>query len=558
MTEDADLLRRFADEKSEEAFAELVRRHLNLVYSVALRQVAGDVHLAEDVVQQVFTALARKAAALAERPALSGWLYRSTHFAASDVVRAERRRKEREQEALTMNMLSTDSEPAADWEKLRPVLDEAIAGLNERDRDAVSLRFLEGRSFADIGVRLRLTENAARMRVERALDKMHGALGRRGVTSTAAALGVALANQAGVAASAGLAASVTGLALAGATTGGGVAAILTFMSTTKLTATVAGVIAIFAMGTAVYEGGKARDAAASLADANRERELLRARAGVAERDLAASRDEANQWQAKMTVLAALKAAPTQARSGQGAAPPTGARPDLNDPEIFRLWREQNLAGVKVTLAPFAHAMGLSRQQQEKLAVLVEEPALLKRDISETLKASLKSANPPTEAEANALAAKLSEQGAKETEAKMRALLGSDGYEEFRSYFATTGERDVANRIAGQLYYTAAPLRADQADQLVRTMAANKVLFGPDAGDRGSVGGVTLTNQNVATAKALATQQGMPWFSLITDAAVAQAEKDLAPAQVEALRQLQGLQAAQLKFGDSQLKKPAGR
>src|SRR5471032_665361 len=82
--EDPELLRRYADEKSEEAFAELVRRHLNLVYSVALRQVAGDTHLAEDVAQNVFTALARKAAALAGRPALSGWLYRSTHFAASD------------------------------------------------------------------------------------------------------------------------------------------------------------------------------------------------------------------------------------------------------------------------------------------------------------------------------------------------------------------------------------------------------------------------------------------------------------------------------------------
>src|SRR3954470_3940049 len=102
-TADADLLRDYARSRSDAAFAELVRRHLNLVYSVALRQVGGDTHLAEDVTQLVFTALARKAVSLADRPALSGWLFRSTHFAASDVVRSERRRRAREQESHTMH-----------------------------------------------------------------------------------------------------------------------------------------------------------------------------------------------------------------------------------------------------------------------------------------------------------------------------------------------------------------------------------------------------------------------------------------------------------------------
>src|SRR5207245_1131846 len=105
--------------------------------------------------------------------------------------------------------------------------------LSDDDRQAVLLRFFEGKSFADVGAKLRLNENSARMRVERALEKMHAALAQRGVTSTTAALAVALANQAGVAAPAGLAASVTGAALAGtAASAGGVAAI--FMSMTKL------------------------------------------------------------------------------------------------------------------------------------------------------------------------------------------------------------------------------------------------------------------------------------------------------------------------------------
>ncbi|MBS0632427.1 MAG: TonB family protein [Verrucomicrobia bacterium] len=236
MPTDAELLRRYADEKSEGAFAELVSRQVNLVHAVALRQCGGDAHLAEDVTQRVFTDLARKARQLSGHAVLGGWLYRSAQFAASDVVRAERRRRAREQEASTMQEILSDHPPGgtADWQKLAPVLDAAIGELSERDRDAVVLRFFEGRPFAEIGAALRLSEDAARMRVDRALDKLHGALRRRGIASTTAALGVALAGQAAGAAPAGLAASVTGAALAGsaAATGGGVIAI--FMSMTKL------------------------------------------------------------------------------------------------------------------------------------------------------------------------------------------------------------------------------------------------------------------------------------------------------------------------------------
>ncbi len=263
--DDATLLRRYADDKSEEAFAALVQRHLPLVYSIALRQVAGDAHLAEDVAQQVFTALARKAAALADRPALSGWLYRSTHFAASDVVRHERRRRAREQEAHTMNEIFSAATPesVADWERVRPTLDAAIAELNERDRDAVSLRFFNGCSFADIGVRLRLTENAARMRVERALDKLHAALARRGVTSTTAALGLALAQQAGAVVPASLVASVTSTALAGAAAGGG--AWLAIFTMSKIKFGIVAALLLAGLATVVVEANANRGLRAEIA-----------------------------------------------------------------------------------------------------------------------------------------------------------------------------------------------------------------------------------------------------------------------------------------------------
>jgi RNA polymerase sigma factor (sigma-70 family) len=296
MIDDAQLLRRYVETKSQAAFAELVQRHINLVYSVALRQVSGDTHLAEDVVQHVFSALARKARTLVDRPTLGGWLYRSVHYAASDVVRGERRRRTRE-EKVEMETLATtgDSSEDAAWEKARPLIDAAIAELDERDRDAVSLRFFENRSFVDVGFRLNLSENAARMRVERALDKLHAALSKRGVTSTSAALGLALANQAMATVPAGLAGSVAGAAAAGAV---GTAALWSILATSKVVASLSLGGAVAASGVAIvqYVGkleaerelnaahqqtvarqSELRDAAARLAAAER-------RAADAERD----------------------------------------------------------------------------------------------------------------------------------------------------------------------------------------------------------------------------------------------------------------------------------
>jgi len=253
MTDDSTLLRRYAENRSEGDFVELVQRHLNLVYSAALRQVNGDTHLAQDVTQLVFTDLARKSAQLANHRVLAGWLFTSTRFAASKLVRSARRQQAREQEALLMQEHSP-SDPAAqfDWERVRPVLDEALAELSEGDREAILLRYMSNCDFAQVGARLSLSENAARMRVDRAVDKLRGLLARRGATSTAAALSLALANQAVAAAPAGLAATVTGAALAGT----GSAATLTFMSLTKLQLTLAGAILVTGAGLFVVQDQK--------------------------------------------------------------------------------------------------------------------------------------------------------------------------------------------------------------------------------------------------------------------------------------------------------------
>jgi RNA polymerase sigma factor (sigma-70 family) len=188
MIDDRQLLARYVREGSQEAFAELVKRHLNFVYSAALRQVRSR-EIAEDISQIVFVNLARKARSLPDQTVLAGWLHRDTRFTALDLLRAERRRQAREQEHVAMNT----PEPDANWEQIRPWLDEALDKMNALDRDALLLRFFEQRSLKEVGVALGSGEDAARKRVSRAMDTLRELLVRRGVTTPSSALSLALA-----------------------------------------------------------------------------------------------------------------------------------------------------------------------------------------------------------------------------------------------------------------------------------------------------------------------------------------------------------------------------
>jgi RNA polymerase sigma factor (sigma-70 family) len=215
-----ELLRRYVAGQSETAFAELVRQHIALVYSAALRQVNGDVSAAEDVTQAVFTDLARKAPGLTNHPSLTGWLYTSTRYLAAKARRAEQSRRSHEQEAHEMNQLLQSADPDTTWQELRPMLDDAMHDLNATDREAVLLRYFERLPLAEIGARLGLTDKAAHMRIERAINRLRAALAKRGATSTVTALAVALSARAVGAVPAGLAAQVTHAAIATVAAGG--------------------------------------------------------------------------------------------------------------------------------------------------------------------------------------------------------------------------------------------------------------------------------------------------------------------------------------------------
>jgi len=190
--DDIELLREYASNGSEAAFTILVNRQLGLVYATALRQV-GDPHLAEEVTQAVFIVLARKAPTLQKGKTLSGWLYRTTHFAASDALKIQYRRKRRENEAAQMDTTSADT---STWEQVAPLLEEAMAQLRPKDRDAVLLRFFENKSLAEVGAVLGLNEEAARKRVDRAVEKLRSVFTQGGAVLSAATIGGLLSSNA--------------------------------------------------------------------------------------------------------------------------------------------------------------------------------------------------------------------------------------------------------------------------------------------------------------------------------------------------------------------------
>jgi RNA polymerase sigma factor (sigma-70 family) len=244
---DQQLLRDYVGRRSDAAFAELVRRYVDFVFSAALRMVC-DRHLAEDVTQGAFVALAQNAGQLTKHPVLSGWLHRTTQNLAANVVRSDVRRRVREQEAATMNeLLATESD--APWEKIAPHLDIALDELGDADRDALLLRYFERKSAHEMAQTLGISDEAAQKRVNRALEKLREFFAKQKITIGASGLAVLISANAVQSAPVGLALTIANASVAAGTT-------LTFMkiaTATKLKLALSAIVVIGAVTALVIQ-----------------------------------------------------------------------------------------------------------------------------------------------------------------------------------------------------------------------------------------------------------------------------------------------------------------
>ncbi|MFT3870936.1 MAG: sigma-70 family RNA polymerase sigma factor [Nibricoccus sp.] len=461
MIDDAQCLHNYATTRNQEAFADFVHRNLRLVYSAALRQTRGDAHLAQDVTQVVFTAAAQHAKALAGHPVIAAWLHQTTRNAAIDAIRSQQRRQAREEAVGKMNPTTTESDEAPDWDKISPELDKIVASLKAEDRNAIVLRFFGEKSFAEIGQQLELSENAARMRVDRALEKMRLSLSRKGVVSSAAALGMILAAKTAVAAPAGLgAATVTAALSAPAATG-----LATFlgaikiMSTAKITAGVSTVIAIVSVATAIHQYQNARAAEQALLDLQNSMRAARAQTTAPKPTAEPAASNADQT-AKPNVATAQPAASAQANN-----PLSPVLQLLTNPAIQAQSNMLTKIRLDSQFGPLFKQLGFKPAQLEQFKNLIVEKQMVAFD--SITAANEQGINPFMNPKGFFQVVSAAE---KTVDTQIANLLGEDGFKQFNAYQETVPARNTVNYMIQALSFTDAPLSAEQAERVVQTLA----------------------------------------------------------------------------------------
>jgi RNA polymerase sigma factor (sigma-70 family) len=494
MSEDAELLHRYATEHSEAAFTELIRRHVDLVYSAALRLVHGDVHRAEDVTQQVFAEFAGQAKKLARHPALTGWFYTTTRLIALRAIRTEQRRTAREREAHSMNELLRPQDAETEWNQLQPVLEDAMHELGEPDRLAVLLRFFQNKNHKEVGAALGLSENAARMRVDRALDKLRDHLARRGVTTTGGALSLAITANAVQAAPAGLAATIS-TATAAAIAGTAVQTSTTIATTkaivmTTLQKTLIAATVVVAVGAGIYEAHDASIARTEIGTLRQQQAVLTQQV----QQLQQERDETtNRLATAAAEIAQLKSGQDQAEllklRGQVGTlrqqlayvqakvklPSSGLEKIMADPATKDLADQQARREIKLRYTELFQELKLSPEQIEQFALTYANSAF---------------APPGTD-----------------VEGQLRSLLGEAGYARFKEFTQEVPARTTVKLLNSQL--GASQLTDEQDAQLLQIVKSepynltygiegdlNEAFFGAQDQIDNFVQQVTTSNQRV--------------------------------------------------------------
>ena len=458
ITDDAALLRRYVSERSQEAFTEFVHRHLPFVFSAAARRLNGDVHRASEVSQIVFAAVARDARRLSRHPALVGWLYTATRHAVIDLVRMEKRRLVRDQRAHYMQAISTSTEHPTDWQKLRPIIDEVLDNLPTRDREVVLLRFFQAQAYPEIGHRLGISDEAARKRVERALDGLRNLLTYRGISSTSAALAIILGSETIVAAPAGLATSIVSSAFVGSAS----VASIAFMTVTKIQV---GIMAALLLGGAVgliwqhqtiAELRTARAEAQSKADEAAAENIDRVKAG------ASAEGNATRLHADIASLREQ----SEVRDSSAATSATSGRLSLGVPTVTAVPRDpRQLTQLHQRYDPFLNRWGFTPAQRDRWIELMLEKENIRLDLQDAMR-DLGVRGGSKEIEA--LRSRFTDPPWKQ----MKDMLGEEGFAAFNDYEEISAYRGYLNPLNPQFSAANAALSAEQSDRLLRTIIAN--------------------------------------------------------------------------------------
>jgi len=454
---DAQLLREFATSRDQRAFAELVVRHQNMVFSTALRRTGrGD--LAADVAQQVFLALAAKAAWLSTRVSVGGWLYKSTLLETVRRQRDEARRHARErryaEEEMKLHPPAEDpageDEEAARARALLPHLDDALSTLPGPDREAIVLRFLRGLSLRDTGAALGTSEEAARKRVSRAVDKLSAAFQRRGVTATAAVLASAVLPRAVDAAPAGLGSALAGLGAGAPSTGPAAAVFLKAVALTK--AQLLAACALTAAVPVTWQAVRIQDLQ------SQNRALLAAGAG------AGAAAVAPPIPAPLHVTATAAAPALAARS-------PGPRPDRRGK--WDEWRElQRQQQRESRRAALHERLELDDTQLAVIAEATTQAEAAERSLHEAARTS---GTPPDPAEAAIILARRDQ--------TIASALGGEQWAEYEAFALEeeAGRREIfANRLLADLQSTL-HLSDAQKDALFAHFAAGTAASDVDGG-----------------------------------------------------------------------------
>ena len=433
-------MRAFVQEGSQEAFAFLVERHLPMVHRTAWRLLSGDSHRANDVSQQVFLRLATQASRLTEHTVLAGWLYRTAHHVACEVMRAENRRRRRE----ALAMVDLDEAPeevvATDSEAIRDVLDRELAALSAKDRQVLVERFFYDRPFTAVGRGLGVSEDAARMRVTRALDRLRRRLAKRGLKTTGAALGSLMTADAATAAPAGLAQVILGGVRAGMVGTAGGLGVLGLVGTAAVWG-----IALLGFGAAVHERG--------------------------------SWMEAQRWKAvepAPSVVPRVVASPDSQPSVTTSAPAMAVT-RFEDP----MAAERAKGDAFLAEHPAVKAALIEKQRSRLLGdygILLRElnerrPEAV--DTFERLRLSLMGFHDP----AVGLLQPADWLDPREVKERLTALLGYEEWERMRGMSIATPESPggIVRRLAEKLALTETPLRAEQSHTLTQSLKTAMVV-----------------------------------------------------------------------------------